>query len=334
MHYPSSGECPCGPLHESLESQFDADDSERIVDGGVSKEHAHPWQVKVYFYEDFVLEKAFTETYQQEFIAAGLTNELKFIQEGLKKLIRKASCGGSIMTVRYVMTAAHCIQGYYLAKDIYDLISMNNFGLDLDDILFNLLGIDFTKIMFNLQLTEIDRVLGQKTGFKRIYREEDIYVRVGMNRLPTSNSLQNFDDLRRNALAVRKIKSHEKFREIKANIYNPDPEGKIRNMEYDYAILTLTNALKFTQKIQPVCLPHTETDMFVNRIGIISGYGTTENGDESPTLKEARMKVWSNDDCTAETKKIQDKFNAKNGQPPIDKEKIKIQEYKNYQKAL
>ena len=141
------------------------------------------------------------------------------------------------------------------------------------------------------------------------------------------------DDLKRNALTVSNIKYHEKFIDSVEDIYNPDPRKK-RFMGYDFAILTLTNALKFTQKIQPVCLPHTETDMFVNRIGIISGYGTTENGDESPTLKEARMKVWSNDDCTAETKKIQDKFNAKNGQPPIDKEKIKIQEYKNYQKAL
>ena len=203
----------------------------------------------------------------------------------------------------------------------------------MDDILFNLLGTAFTKIMFNLQLKEIETVLGRKPGFKRIFREEDIFVRVGMNWLPTA--IQNFDDLSRNALTVRKIKRHEKFRDSAENTYNPDPEGRIRFMEYDFAILTLTNALKFTQKIQPVCLPHTVTDMFVNRIGIISGYGATENGQQSPKLKEARMKVWSNDDCTAETKKIQDKHDKElKIEPPADIEKIIIPEYKDCQRAL
>ena len=101
MHYPSSGECSCGPLHESLESQFDADDSERIVGGGVAKEHAHPWQVRLAFYENIVLEKAFTETYQQDFVTNGFTNELKLIQEGIKKRISTNACGGSILSVRY-----------------------------------------------------------------------------------------------------------------------------------------------------------------------------------------------------------------------------------------
>ena len=40
------------------------------------------------------LEKAFTETYQQDFVAAGLTDALKVIQEGIKKLGSRSDCGG------------------------------------------------------------------------------------------------------------------------------------------------------------------------------------------------------------------------------------------------
>ena len=310
------GECPCGPLHESLESQFNADDSERIVGGGFAKEHAHPWQVRLNMYEDIACAKALADTYEQDFAANGLTTELKFIQEGIKKMGSAADCGGSIVSVRHVITAAHCIEGYKFAKDINIMISNAEFGKNLENNILDTFGNIFTRFLFELQLDKIKGVISRKTGFKRIYRKEDVFVRVGIHQVPT---IKTMDDLKRNALTVSNIKYHEKFIDSVEDIYNPDPRKK-RFMGYDFAILTLTNALKFTDKIQPVCLPHTETDMFVNRIAITSGWGLTETGQLSTTLKEARMKVMSNDDCTAEQKK----YEEKNG----ERREIEITEYR------
>ena len=151
-----------------------------------------------------------------------------------------------------------------------------------------------------------------------INRAEDVFMQVGEYELPQIR----IDPTKP---AVSEIKLHEKFRSLVDDNLDPDPRKK-RYMEYDFAILTLKNELKFNDKIQPVCLPHTEKDMFVNRIAITSGWGETEAGGQSNTLKEARMKVMSNDDCTAVIKRVSKEKEEFLGLPENKKE-IKITEY-------
>ena len=56
------------------------------------------------------------------------------------------------------------------------------------------------------------------------------------------------------------------------------------------------------------------------------GWGETEAGGQSNTLKEARMKVMSNDDCTAVIKRVSKEKEEFLGLPENKKE-IKITEY-------
>ena len=44
--------------------------------------------------------------------------------------------------------------------------------------------------------------------------------------------------------------------------------------------------------------------MFVNRVAITSGWGKTEVGSLSNILKEAKLKVLSNEDCTVMHQKV------------------------------
>ena len=76
--------------------------------------------------------------------------------------------------------------------------------------------------------------------------------------------------------------------------------------DYDYAILTLSSSLTFTDKISPICLPEYTTNMYNGQIARAAGWGSiqnniSENGqeinDQSTRLKEVYYNVWSNDDC-------------------------------------
>ena len=97
-------------MHESLKSLFDADDQEKIGGGGFATEHAHPWQVVIWMYDSERLTNGFTKTFQQDFVKNGLTKEFNFIQEGLRRRFWLWQCGGTIVSARNVITAAHCAE--------------------------------------------------------------------------------------------------------------------------------------------------------------------------------------------------------------------------------
>ena len=162
------------------------------------------------------------------------------------------------------------------------------------------------------KIENIERAIGDKV-FKYIRSEEEVFVLVGMHL--RAERYNNIADLinHKHRHKVKKIIYHEKFRHWMENYRNPDPK-KSKYMMYDYAIITLEEPLTFnSNKIQPACLPHTQTDMFVNRVAITSGFGTKENGEFSTVLKEAKLKVLSNDDCSVMHEKLEkwldNKFN-------------------------
>ena len=159
------------------------------------------------------------------------------------------------------------------------------------------------------KIEDIERAIGDKV-FKYIRSEEEVFVLVGMHL--QAERYNNIADLEnhKNRHKVKKIIYHEKFRDWDENYRNPDP-NKSKYMAYDYAIITLEEPLTFSNEIQPACLPHTQTDMFVNRIAITSGFGTTENGKFSTILKEAKLKVLSSDDCSVMHEKLEKWLNNK-----------------------
>ena len=94
-------------MHKSL---FDSNDPEKIGGGGFATEHAHPWHAVIWMHDSIRLEKMFTKTFQQVFADAGMTNEFRIMQEGLRRRFNIALCGGTIVSVRNIITAAHCAE--------------------------------------------------------------------------------------------------------------------------------------------------------------------------------------------------------------------------------
>ena len=292
------GDCECGPVHKSL---FDSNDPEKIGGGGFATEHAHPWHAVIWMHDSIRLETGFTKTFQQAFADAGMTNEFRIMQEGLRRRFNIALCGGTIVSVRNIITAAHCAENTIDADWIIEIIKEESFGIGVG---FDILGIlNFDKISLLNKIENIKRAIGDNV-FKYIRSEEELFVLVGrqMNE-EVINSLAYLEN-HKNRRKVKKIIYHEKFRDNSENYRNPDP-NKTKYMMYDYAIITLEESLTFSDKIQPACLPHTQTDMFVNRVAVTSGWGTTENDKFSTVLKEAKLKVLSNEDCTVIHEKIE-----------------------------
>jgi len=68
----------------------------------------------------------------------------------------------------------------------------------------------------------------------------------------------------------------------------------------DLALFKLSKPVRFTQHIQPICLPSQaqRRDTFVGQVPTIIGWGTTYyGGRESTLLRQVQLPVWRNDDC-------------------------------------
>ncbi|XP_053208912.1 trypsin-1-like [Panonychus citri] len=74
-----------------------------------------------------------------------------------------------------------------------------------------------------------------------------------------------------------------------------DPEYNQKRFDNDFAILTLSKPVKFTQQISPVCLPKSEAGLSNLTV---AGWGTTSaNSDSSDDLLEVDVSYLTHDQC-------------------------------------
>ena len=73
------------------------------------------------------------------------------------------------------------------------------------------------------------------------------------------------------------------------------------NTNYDFALIKLSNPVNFAANphIRPVCLPSDAQDTFEDRLGTVTGWGTTVENDPtlSEVLRDVVVNIMSNNDC-------------------------------------
>ncbi|XP_058981227.1 uncharacterized protein LOC101898442 [Musca domestica] len=71
----------------------------------------------------------------------------------------------------------------------------------------------------------------------------------------------------------------------------------------DIAILTLSEPVKFTKEIQPICLPTSPTQQrssYSGQIATVAGWGSLrENGPQPSILQKVQIPIWNNAECAA-----------------------------------
>jgi len=86
------------------------------------------------------------------------------------------------------------------------------------------------------------------------------------------------------------------------------PKWDTKTLAYDIALLKLENPVEFTDHISPICLPTTQGEKLPEpgTTVFMTGWGLTEKGRDSQTLKQASSVLKSDEEC----KKGNSQFNS------------------------
>ena len=87
---------------------------------------------------------------------------------------------------------------------------------------------------------------------------------------------------------VSSIRNHERF--------------SYSSLHFDISILTLAPAITFSPTAAPVCLPsfsqYPRYPDYTGQEATVTGWGETDSGSPSSTLREVTVTVEANDDCS------------------------------------
>ena len=127
--------------------------------------------------------------------------------------------------------------------------------------------------------------------------EDELFVLVGGHKLPYNNKVPSFEHIENNNnfRRVRELISHEKYHQYRErpqlNPYDVAP--------YDIALLKLESSLTFSARIGPVCLSASPATKHTGRVGMVSGWGTTNiaGTEVAMELKHLKVNVLSNQQC-------------------------------------
>ena len=238
-------ECECGPVHWELSDQ------ERIVGGGEAPEHEYPWQISLFVNTTEPIRKLL------EFVEKNKTNLPPEVNEMGKSYSGATHmCGGSIISPKFIFTAAHCF-GPWVMKGVTE---------DIAD--------------------ELPKDLKTYT-----HKDEDFLVVVGAHELPYKNKITSKEQVEnnQNIHRVREIMKHQKYDYRKADPIYMDYDFAILKLE---SILRFS--AKIAPVCLPD--PRFSASKYAGQIGVVSGWGMTDIDSTitSPVLKDLRVRIFSN----------------------------------------
>ena len=67
--------------------------------------------------------------------------------------------------------------------------------------------------------------------------------------------------------------------------------------DHDVAVIKLNSDIDYNRAIKPICVTSKSSSSFVDSKATVIGWGVTEEGVASDVLKQAELRVWSNDEC-------------------------------------
>ena len=267
-NHPHPGQCECGIEHTGIR----AEDSNRIVGGDfVTNHYAHPWIVSLLPKWTRIIKLVMAKygPFARNLITPGGESLYSWLERELSgKYQDKNPEGGPDSRVG---CGGSIISPNYIFTAAHCVI--NTF-----EIVFpNGMNIKPINEMIHWEYDEIEVTIGlHNTEFRR----DNNYIHT-----------------------LKDIKTHPSYNDdFRSEVLS----GTRTRTDYDYAILTLSSSLTFTDKISPVCLPASTNNMYNGEIARAAGWGSTrrslnETGHEinhlSRRLKELYYNVWSNEDC-------------------------------------